>query len=285
MIFEEFKRLFYSKKTIPIIFMLTFTAVISYIFFYKEYSDLSSLLKSGAEDVNLDIVRNIATDTRSFQFIFNFIFKSEMFHIYFFVLMLYLGVFLSSEHLVRLKNGYGNLVQTRSNYRRHFNTLFLAQSIYIAAIVFISMLMLTGISIIINNFEFGIGIVGEKRLEFWESAGVIIIEFILIVAISVLVNLISSSLTFKIRNLKVIQSIPLVFFGFLPIILGSTLGNLNGYFGTVFNVLIPFNTLNYILQYYNGNTSFIPFIYIGILLLLSVFMYIVNNKKFSKEYI
>ncbi len=67
-----------------------------------------------------------------------------MYQLYVFVLLLFIGVFLSSEGLIRLKKNFGAMIQIRQKYKKHIVELLIAQSLYILAIVLISSALFFG---------------------------------------------------------------------------------------------------------------------------------------------
>ncbi len=285
MIIAEFKRLFYSKKTILVLVLLFITFIVSVYFSYSEVQEFVELSKSSAKDLNQESVKTFLDESKAFYYFHNFFNLSDMYNLYVFILLVFVGVFLSSEGIARIKSGYGVFIQTRQRYRNHLFSLLIAQSLYILVLVSLSILSFMLFAFIFGGFKFGVSNIGMYKLGVFKSFMVLGVQILVNTIFLVFVNIISFSLYYRIRYLRVIQSLPLVGFMFLPLILASTLGNIVNTIGSVFYMLIPFNTLYLVNNFCNGNYSKIPIVYLLLLLVIAIYTVAMNVRKYSKDYL
>lgn len=281
----DLKRYLKSKLTILILLSSAILFIISIIFLNSELNEFRILIDSGSSDISISNIKKILENYRATNFIGQFFYNSEFYHIYIFMHLIFIGVFLSSEGLNRLSSGYGNFLQTRFNYKNHISKLLLSQSLYILIIQSIIFIIFLIISLAISNFKLGIMTIGDMNLSFAPAILIIIFQFLITSLFLILCNIISFSVYSFTNNTYLIQSIPLVFITLLPILLGSTLGNLNKFFGVFFTILIPFESLYFIKDYILGSKSLNSLFYMLIMILTAIILYKYNVEKFSKDYI
>lgn len=285
----EFIRLFFDKKTIFITLGLIICGLLSFYVSYGERQVFIKVLAEGYADVDSTRMSELINNYNGIQFNLDFFLSSDLIEIYLIILFLYFGIFLSSSLQKMIDTGQESFILSRISYKKHIKSLLIAQSIYIAAIILISFIIIIISGFIIGGYGSGITEIGESEFGILKAILIISIQYLLITLFSILVNGISQLSNVRIKNRMVIQSLPFVLFMVVPMIVSSTIGNIIHSVGVITSSFVPFvvvKSIYYSLIQDNGFifivTLFIPFlIYFILLALISK----KNINMFSKDYL
>lgn len=283
----EFKRYFFSKKTLIIIFVLLLLGFISFYISYNDRQSFIHTLSMNYEDIDKTKMLTLIDNYNGIQFVIDFMLQSDFFQIYVIVLFLFFGIFLSPTLHSMIETGQENFILARISYKEHVKTLIKAQSAYIASLIIITMSLLTCIGYLAGGVGSGIGSVGEYTFGIWGFLLICIVHIILTTMFSVLVNALCLLSNIIIKNKFLIQSLSFALFTMAPMVISSTLGNIISTVGHIAGAFVPFTSLSaiyWILQY-KFNFSYVIVIiapYIVYMLLL-IRLYKTNVKIFSRD--
>lgn len=283
----EFKRNFFNVKTLFIIIVLISLGIMSFYYSNQEKNIFKEMQIEQPKDVNLDRVSEVIEGANGIQFDVNYILQSDFFEIYIIILLLFCGIFLSSRIREMIDSGQINYILSRMSYKKYAKNLFLAQSLYILAIISISLLISFLIGYVIGGVGNGIGTIGEYSFGFIIFIVITLIQIMLTSLFMILVNGISLFSCVYIKKKLVIQCLPFFVFLLLPLVISSTLGNLIPFIGTITSYFVPFQNLKgiyWLLQYHFDIlyilADVLPYITYTIILFI---IYKKNIKRFSED--
>ena len=172
-------------------------------------------------------------------------------------------------------------------YKEHVNVLLKSQSLYIAVIVSITMIILTAVGYIWGGVGSGSTNIGNYTINFGWFLIITFFQIILLILLSVLVNGICLLSNIIIKNKLIIQSLSFSLFIVMPMIISSTIGNLVTIVGNITGAFVPFNIVSssyWFLQYdFDFIYIMMAFIPLIIYYLLYRFLYIKNTTMYSKD--
>lgn len=285
---DEYKRYLKSKKTY-IILVLVLVTVVSFIISLEDKQMFMDQMGSNSPDLNKSALEQLIRNYTGFRFFFDFWFVSDFFLAYLIILFLWVGVFLSSSLEKQREDGFGNFLITRTSYTYYLRSKLIAQSLYISTVVFIASFISLIIAFCIGGFRFDFLSIGFYDLNQIKTILIFLLQVLLIIFYTVLVNGICLMSNFMIKNKYIIQCLPVVAFSLIPMLGASTIGNIIQPLGEVLICFIPGNALksiNYIFQESFSIESyflcFAPFVVFCICLGV---LYWGNKKKFSENYL
>lgn len=289
MVIIEFKKLFFSKSTFLILLLLTFIASLSFYESHLNYQEFVQMEQSKDEDINLSAVKQFLHENKALSYLFRFIFQSEYYQLFVMALFAFIGIHLSAEPLKRLNSGYGNLIMTRTQYCAFYRDLLIAQSVYLTILLFLHFFCILVLALALNSFEMGIGFF--QGSSFGPVAGIafLLISVALCIFLSLLVNTLTSALYLLIRNIYILQAIPLVGFLLLPLIIGSTIANLFPSLRSFFLAIIPYELLYIQRTILTGNfhwsTFSVMLLFYLFLIFVALILFSLNRRTFGKWFL
>lgn len=283
----EFKRYFFNKNTLIILFALISLGLISFYVSYSDRQGFIEILSMNYEDVDSMRMVELIADYNGIKFVLDFLLTSDFIQIYVILLFLFFGIFLTPVLHSMIESGQENFILSRMTYKAHVNVLLKSQSAYIAVIVSITMILLAAIGYIWGGIGSGVTSIGNYTINFGWFLIICLFQIVLLILLSVLVNAICllSSIVFK--NKLIIQSLSFGLFIVAPMIISSTIGNLISIIGNVMGAFVPFNIVNssywflqYDFEFTYIITVFIPFI---VYYFLYQYLYSRNIAMYSKD--
>lgn len=294
MIKKEYQRLIKSKASIVEIIILLIITVVCYVILYIDKLEFISQMDAPSDDLNLYGLQKIIDNYNGFGFLFKFWYTSDFYAIYVIVALLFIGIALSYKLQSDIENNYGNLLISRSNYKKYLDCIIMSQSLYILTIIVITNLL----SLIIAMFFGGFGksaSIATVNLNIYQSVIIFCVQTILMSCIFIFTNACSLLISVFIKNKYVLQAIPLFVFFITPQLIVSTLGNVSS---VVADITLPFVVQNELMavynilnDYVNNNYEFviseifyylIPLFTYFILFLL---LYIINLREHERNYL
>jgi hypothetical protein len=246
-------------------------------------------LSSGAADLNIPVLQETIDNYTGIRFVFDFWFVSDFFIISNIVLLLWLGIFLSANLQIQNENGFGNLIVTRSGYKSYLYSIILSQTLYIFAVIAISTGLMVLIALFMGGVSFHFVQIGEYRLNLVGAIATIVVQVILMSVYASLINAICLVSNLWIRNIYVIQALPIVGFALLPLLLGSTIGNLSQIFARIIIRYLPqelFNSLQIMFDvHFQLSEIILCLIPLITYVILFALLYRFNAEKFSENYL
>lgn len=284
---EEFKKNFYSLKTIIIILILVSLGIMSFYYSYQEKCTFLQMQAEKPQDVNLDKVSEVIEENNGIQFNVNFMLLSDFFEIYVIILLLFCGIFISSKIREMLESGQINNIIARTSYKKYVKSILIAQSLYITTIISISMLINLIIGYVVGGKGNGLGIIGTYSFDFPIFVLICIVQIIITSLFITLVNGVSLLSSVYIKKKLLIQCLPFFVFLLLPLLISSTIGNIFYSIGTITSYFVPFQNLKgiyWILQYDFDILYILAELlpYITYIILFRI-LYKKNIKKFSED--
>lgn len=250
---NEFKRLLHSKATL-IILVLTAISVVSFI---VSYGEKQIFIKQYNTDFGPDLNRNALFDLiqrySEIKFLFDFWFESDFSEIFTYTLYLWTGVFLSAENLRNRNGGYGCFLVTRKKYKTVFFSTIGAQASYIFFVVATTTILQYIIATAIGGLTFYNVSIGEYAFSSLQTFFIILWQIFNISAYAILASLIATTISSIINNRYIIQSLPLLLFAILPMILSVVLGNISDRFARIVIYFEPYNVNTAISNIYQSN--------------------------------
>lgn len=287
MIKKEYFRHLLNKKTIIVLLILVTLGIASFYIDFKDRSLYIQQFNSKPSDVNLVAMEKLIDDYNGVKFNINFFTTSDFIQIYIIILLLFIGIFLSSEMQKMVESGQENYILCRTNYKKHSKDLFIAQSLYIETIIGISFLLITILGFIIGGTGSGVTTIGIYEFNFISSILLIIFQFIVISLLLILVNGISLFLNIYIKNKLVIQCIPIVLFLIVPLLVASSIGNIFLPVGKVIGLFVPFSMVlhSYFMLQEELTIMGLFDLLIPIVVYCGLFSFIfrINRKTYSKD--
>ena len=210
--------------------------------------------------------------------------------IFWFIAQISFGVMLASHLHRNVEKNYGSLIITRTSYNKYLNTTLLAQAIYISSFILAFMLLTFLLSIIIIGGGFALPygylasvLYGRTILGYiWGMFFPIILGILFIVP----TILIASVCNFFLRNKYILAFLPflayvgVMFFGFL---IGDIFFPAAAIAG---NLVIDNAIAGYQQSIVRGSGFYWPvFTYPIVAFITFIILYILNKRKFNKEYL
>ena len=289
MLKQEFYRLVKSKTSLIILVLLIISAV-SYFFSYSEkLMFLDQLNNDFSADLNREALSNLVASYTGIRFLFDYWFNSDFTQIATIIIYIWGGIFLSSNLFLQKENGWGDFIVTRRKYSFVAKNTLIAQSLYILFIVAVTTILQLLLAMIWGGFDVKHISIGIYELNLLQIILVIILQIIIISSYGILANGISMMCNTLIKNRYIIQALPLLVFGVLPMLLAATLGNLSNLFASIIIYFEPFNVSMTISNVFQSEFdireiayNIIPFVVYAAALFLFAF---VDIKKNSREYL
>lgn len=284
----EFKRCFFSIKTVLFLLLSICLGALCFYFAYQEKGVFLQMLVDKPVDVDLDRAAAVVEGKNGIQFGLDFLLQSDFFQIYIIVLFLFCGIFLSSRIREMLESGYMNLLVSRMQYKTYAKQMLLGQSAYIFAIVAIGLVADLIMGYCIGGRGNGYGVVGVHRFGMGAFLLFCGAQIIIVSLLAILVNGISLLLSFCLEKTLIIQCLPFFAFFVLPLLVCSTLGNLSHIVGVVTSYFIPFYNLMsapyFLFQEDVGIEQVVgPMLPYATYLVLLLVCYRANVRKFSED--
>ena len=289
MLGREFKRLLFSYRTVVMIVVAFLLTMISYYYTRMEYLGLKELLLGGAGDVNTANVAELAGNYNGFYYLFAFYNKSDEFMIMIIALFAWIGIFVSVGLFNRKETGYGNFLIVRSGYKKYHSIQVMAQTIYIAVVLGIVVVMQLVTAIFFGTEDFNGFVYGQTHLGVFGCLGLVFGIWLTAAFYCICINIIVSSLECFIRNRYFLQAIPVMIFVMAPILIGSTLENIFNWTTFGFDIVNPFSYMGIlfrVINYSGASERFISeAISVVVFLMAGVIFYRINEVKMRRNYL
>ncbi len=289
MIKHWFNVYFKNRSTILIIGFFVALGMLSFVFSNAPITIYKEMLINPPEDINVENTARIVTEWKAFYHFFNFIYESPLHILGIFAQLAFIGVFISPQYLFDVQSGYGVYYMTRTNYHDYSKTVLVAQGLYLICITAISYALVFLLHFAFSGFQLGVGFVGGMDVHLKEGILLFVAQVALMVIYYLIVNSLTLQLSTFIRNRYVLQGLPLVLFGFVPLTITGTIAKINPTWG---GDLVPLsvNYLGVVIKWFlaSGNDasiilrqlmSFIVLIAVGFVL------YRINTASFTKNYL
>lgn len=293
MIKQNYFKLLRSISTFAICTILLAVNIVSFTVSKFEKNSLISQLNSQSADININALNKLIEHYNGFKLIFNFWFVSDLYFIFMIVLLLFIGVFLSYQIQKHKEEAYGNLLVSRTGYKKYLNNTLVSQSLYIFSIVTITNLISLIIAFIIGGVGYNTDL-SSFDINFIQALIIFFVQNLFLSIIMVLINSCSLLVSCFIKNKYILQAFPLFVFLIFPQLIVSTLGNVLSFVG---NITLPFvlwnelMAIDNIINDYVLNGAFSDFEIIYYLIpiityfILFIVLYCINLKKNEREYI
>lgn len=285
MFFTEYKRLIKSKQTVIIFVLLTIAAISFYMSFSEKQMFVNQLYNDFAEDLNRDRLIQVIENYNGIYFLFRYWFGSDFSQLSVIVVYVWAGVFLTPSLLLQKENGMGNFMVSRTSYKTYVTNVLLTQIAYI----FTTISSATALQVVLALVWGGVS--GEASIGSYDLSKV---EVILVMALQVIlfsllvsfVNGISVMCSLLIKNVYIAQAFPVVVFVVVPMLLGSTLGNLSSVFARIIVYFDVNNALilisNIYQSYFDGKVilyNILPILIYGAVFLSLTWINIKNHER------
>ena len=290
---NDYKRYFFSKNTAFILAILIGISAISFFFSLGDknmFMDMYSLESvNQSPDINLERLELLIEQYTGLQFLFDFWFVSDLFPITMILLYAWVGIAFAPQLQIEKENALGNLLIIRGGYKKRAKALFTAQSLYIATIIFISILISFICALFFGGFRFNGLIIGDYELKFFQALLLILFQIGWVSIIIIMANATSLFCNHIIKNKYVLQILPFLMFAFLPMLLGSTIGNISELFARIIIYFNPWEistALHLIIQQHFDATYILLSLSPVILsIVILIFCYMTNIKTHVKDYL
>ncbi len=284
---EEYKRLFLNFKTIIIIGVLVILGCMSFYYswqFRAGFLEMKASLPADVDSVNLNIFLDYY---KGLKFNINFFLTSDYIQFYLIVLLLFTGIFLSGELHKLINTGQENFILSRLQYKKHIKNLMIAQSMYIASIVFISALIIVLIGYILGGFGGDAIPIGLYLITNRIGLLLILAQMIVILLYVILANAISLFSNIFVKDKLVIQCFPFILFYLVPSVIVPNICNFFGIDYFLIHYFLPSTMLLGIDNILQSDAYFtlIKFYLLPILLYFLAFIviYFWNRTKLGKN--
>lgn len=288
MVKKEYKRLLFSYATIILVAAETALACVSYYFSYLQRNVYINEYNTGAEDLNLEAMKNLIDSYNGFKYFFTYYEYSEEAYVGIILAFAWLGIFLSCLVCRWKENGYGNFLVSRKGYAFFFKNMLAAQSLYIATVLGI----IFALQLLAAFAVGGLKTPGYLSHGSYLSFLIIFCLYLINVFYFVSINIIVSSLSCFIRNKYVLQAFPVLVFALLPLLAADVLPAIFTWADTLFShlmvVICPFEYLLVIVSmmrnFYSSDLAGL-FVSFGLFALCSVILAGINVTKLKKDFI
>lgn len=290
MILNELKKYYKLKINIMLIVIWTILIIGSYYASYLQKMKWVAVLNSGAKDANLDLVADIIAGYTNMQYFKEFIFSPKFFLGFWIICVIGFGVAIGSSIHDDLNSNYGTMIITRIKYEQYLKNILIARVIYITTLVLAFFLVAFGFTILMGNGEMLVPV--DNLIKNHSIVNYLFFVFLLIIHMiiytSVLILLSTVSNVF-IRNRYLIQMLPFIMI-VGTYILSSTVANFSTLFANLSYYIVIDSIILGVRNFCFSANQSLRDLFIGISFILvsfSVFIvvYIINKKKFSKDYL
>ncbi len=290
MILQELKKYYKSKINIVLIIIWTVLTIGSYYSSYLQKMKWVDVFNSGAKDVNLDMVAGIISSYTNMQYFKEFIFSTTFFLGFWIISLIGFGVALGSSVHDDLNSNYGTMIITRITYKKYLKNVLIARFIYITTLVLAFFIVVVAFTILLGNGEILVPVDNLIKTHnigsYLFSAFLLILHMIIYTSVLILLSTVSNVF---IRNRYLIQMLPFVMI-VGTYILSSTVANFSDFFANLSYYIVIESIISGFRNFCLSADSSLRDLLIGIsfiLVSLSVFIvvYIINKKKFSKDYL
>ncbi len=284
---NEFKRLLKSYKTVIVIVVLVLLGGISFYFTMQTKMDFIKMKQSMPADINPTNLLEVLNYFKGLKFNIEFYLTSDFIQFYLIVLLIFVGIFLSSELHKRIVTGQENFILSRVRYKKEIFNLFVAQSLYIATIVLISSVLIIFIGYLVGGFGGDSVPFGMYKLTNSSGLFLIAIQILIILIYVILANAIALFSNVFIKDKIMIQIFPFFLFYIVPTIIVSYLCQLFSINHYLIKYFIPSTMLLGIDTIVQSESYFVlikyyllPFL---VYLLLLIIIYVINKLKLGKD--
>ncbi len=240
---EEFKRLFFSTKTVIVMVVLVSISMFSFYTSYKEKQEFIDLYNRRIESINQDGMKELIDNYNGIQFDLDFFLTSDAKDIFVIILFLFLGVFVSSNLFGEIENGYVNYIISRTKYSKYLKNKVLASNAYIAVFLFITFFIISIIGFFFGGIGSGLYGIGHYTINLFSFILVLLAQYLIVTLLCILANTICMLSCVFIKKRFIIQSLPFVIFLILPLLLASSMSSLIRPLGELFSLFSPFDIL------------------------------------------
>jgi hypothetical protein len=204
-------------------------------------------LRSGAEDINIDRMKRLIESYNGFYFFFRLYRGSDEFYVLAALIYAWIGIFTSSENFMQKESGFGNMIVSRVGYNKYEGFVLRAQSLYIATVLGMVLVLQICFALLAGGMGSLDYLSGEHSFNVPVIIFIVLSLYMTLVFYFVTSNIIANSLIHVIRNKYLMQGFPILIFAALPLILGSTIGNVLSVSQFIVNIVNPFWYLTCIL--------------------------------------
>lgn len=289
MIKKEYLRYMKAKFNLLLLFIMSIPILGSYYATYLEKLEWMNQLASSAPDLNLELTTKIVNGYNGLAYFDSFIFSSDFYIIFIIISLAGIAIHIGATTFANLHTGYGALLVSRLGYKKYINHIMIAQVMYIATFVLSYLLFVLIVSCLVGGADFDVFNSRLNDIQGVKYVFVLFLHIFLSLIYLTLVFIITSLVTPYFNNKYLIQITPLITY-FIPLFIGSTVGNISNFFAVLTS---NFVTDNFLLGMYYNSTSFMSLLEVVlsivslplILLTIILFLYDLNLKKYSLDYL
>lgn len=291
MIFYEYRNYLKSKINFLIILLLSIPVAISYYSTFRERNEWEQQLLHPGSDLNISKTQQLVDGYSGVSYLFNFLFSSDCFIIFFLIALLSFSCMFGAQLFTHRNNGFGNMIISRSNYRKYLRNMIVSQSLYVITFITGYFTLLLIITECIAPFKINNYITCNIPMSL-NSVREICIYFclqVLLLLLLLLGMLICTSLSnVVLSNRYIIHCVPLCLY-FFPLLVSLSIGNISGVTGRITSLFVVDN--NILSLYFHKVTdasiqnTIISYSCLPVFLfVIDVILYIINLKKYRETY-
>ena len=230
---EYFNSLLKSRLTIICVFIIVCMGIFSFLSSSAERRALEDQLRKPASDINIQNAEQILANNKASKLLLDLLYKTLSKDLIIFTYLTFIGIFLAKKFNSDLVTGYGNLLITRTSYLDYVKSIIFVQRKYLFIMIIVPFTILYILAFIINGFNAGIGFMGDFELDVFGVTLLYFGQVLLWYFYFVLINEITLFINAFISNQYIIQTIPTIAFGVLPIFIGSAIPLFGHYFANI----------------------------------------------------
>lgn len=290
MYYTELKRYVNSRFTYGISLVLIIITGISYYSTYLDKDGWAKVLKSGAKDFNIEKTQEIVNSYTATYYFENLLFSGNTSILIAMVILIGLGIAISSKSFEAMSSNYGTMVITRTSYKKYLLTTLLAQATYVMIFIvtFFSLIYFLSVLIIPGGFSPSSSSI-LKGISSLKYSLFILISIVHMAAYITLVVLIASVSPVFLKNKYAIQFLPFAIV-MITYLLGNIIGSINQDFGLVSSFMVINGILFAFKNAFTSTQSIVvillqSFSFIILALIVLIKGYKMNLKSFTKDYI
>jgi len=291
MIKFEFKRYFFSKTTVFILFFLLIVSCISFFTSLSEKQEWVYQLQSGVDpNLNTKAVISVIENYSGLQFLFNLWFNSLGVDVVLIIVLIsWIGVSFSPRMQIEKENGFGDLVITRSIFKKRFYDILIAQSLYIVSVMFIYVMITVILAMTFGGLPTAPFKFADQYFSILKMSIITFLQFIWLSLVVLSINAFCLACNVWIENKYLLQILPFVLFVIVPVLAGTIIGNSIPITAPALMLYQPevlVGALGYVFQPYATFFNFIEHstVVITTLILFAV-IYPIYIKKWSEDYL
>ena len=251
MIGESYKRYLCSSRTAVLLVAVLVITGVSYYLTYLDKMELLYQLSTEAEDLNLEAMRDFVESYNGFRFFFSFYNMADEFYAYVLVLFAWIGIFVTSEFFTQREDGYGNCIVSRCGYRRYSGQLLAAQTLYLATVLGLVMLLQLAGAFAVGGADTLYYQISSEPLGVAGCLGLIVLVYTVMLFYCVCINTIGAACACWIQNRYFMQVFPILAFAIVPMLIGSTLANVLNFPYLIVDITVPFTYLTLVFRMFN----------------------------------